>query len=141
MSARTDDVATDNAELARRALERVCSGVGLDAPAVYYSPSFVDHVNGRDYVGLQGADESVAMYRRLIKEMSIRVEQQVVQDGVVTSRFTVSGRIYGRPVHFGGITISRFANDKIVEDWSVTDTVSMLRQIGLIRSLMLMFRR
>lgn len=137
MSTRADDVTTENAELARRALERVCSGAGLDAPGLYYSPSFVDHVNGRDYLGLQGADESVAMYRRLIKEMSIRVEQQVVQDDVVTSRFTVRGRIYGRPVQFGGITISRFENGKIVEDWSVTDTVSMLRQIGLMRSVML----
>lgn len=136
----TDDT-IENAELARRALERVCSGAGLDAPGLYYSPSFVDHVNGRDYFGLQGADESVAMYRRLIKEMSIRVEQQVTEKDVVTSRFTVSGRIYGRPVQFGGITISRFEDGKIVEDWSVTDTVSMLRQIGLIRSLMLILRR
>ena len=131
----------ENAELARRALERVCSGAGLDAAARYYSPSFVDHVNGRDYLGVQGAEESVAMYRRLIEDMSIRVAQQVIEDDVVTSRFTVSGRIYGRAVQFGGITISRFENGKIAEDWSVTDTVSMLRQIGLIRSLMLILRR
>ena len=130
----------DNAECAREALERVCSGAGLDAAARYYSPSFVDHVNGRDFHGLQGAEESVAMYRRLIKNMSIRVEQQVVERDVVTSRFTVSGSIYGKRVQFAGITISRFENGKIVEDWSVTDTVSMLRQIGLLRSLLLLAR-
>ena len=129
-----------NADLARRALERVCSGAGLDAPALYYSPSFVDHVNGRDYHGLQGAEESVASYRRLIRDLSIRVEQQVVEHDVVTSRFTVSGTIYGRRVQFGGITISRFEQGKIVEDWSVTDTVSMLRQIGVFRSLLLLVR-
>jgi predicted ester cyclase len=129
-----------HAELARGALERVCSGVGLDAAARYYSPSFVDHVNGRDFHGLQGAEESVALYRRLIKDMSIRVDQQVVEADVVTSRFTVSGLIYGKRVEFGGITISRFENGKIIEDWSVTDTVSMLRQIGFIRSLLLIAR-
>lgn len=131
---------TGNRDLARRALERVCSGAALDAPALYYSPSFVDHVNGRDYHGLQGAEESVASYRRVIRDMSIRVEQQVVENDVVTSRFTVSGAIYGRRVEFGGITISRFENGRIVEDWSVTDTVSMLRQAGFLRSLLLIAR-
>jgi predicted ester cyclase len=130
-----------SAELARGALERVCSGAGLEAAERYYSPSFVDHVNGRDFHGLQGAEESVALYRRLIKDMSIRVDQQVVEADVVTSRFTVSGSIYGKRVAFGGITISRFENGKIVEDWSVTDTVSMLRQIGFLRSLLLIARR
>lgn len=132
--------ANDDAELARGALERVCSGAGLDPAARYYDPSFVDHVNGRDFHGLAGAEESVAMYRRLIRNMSIRVEQQVAEGNVVTSRFTVSGSVYGRRVAFGGITISRFEHGKIVEDWSVTDTVSMLRQIGLLRSLLLLAR-
>ena len=130
----------DNADLARGALERVCSGAGLDPAARYYSPSFVDHVNGRTYRGLQGVEESVALYRRLIKNMSIRVEQQAVEGDVVTSRFTVSGSVYGKRVEFGGITISRFEDGKIVEDWSVNDTVSMLRQVGLLRSLLLLAR-
>lgn len=140
MTSRLDRSETGQPELAKRALERVCSGAGLDEPALYYSPSFVDRVNGRDFHGLQGAEESVAMYRRLIKDMSIRVEQQLVEDDVVTSRFTVSGVIYGRPVKFDGITISRFEHGRIIEDWSVTDTVSMLRQLGVIRSLLLLVR-
>jgi hypothetical protein len=43
---------------------------------------------------------------------------------------------YGRRVRFNGITISRFENGLIVEDWSVTDTLGMLRQLGLARSLL-----
>jgi predicted ester cyclase len=135
-----DDRRAEHAELAKRALERVCSGAGLDAPALYYSPSFVDHVNGRDYNGLQGAEESVATYRRLIRDLSIHVEQQTVENEIVTSRYTVKGTIYGRAVQFGGITISRFEEGRIVEDWSVTDTVSMLRQLGLLRALLVMVR-
>lgn len=135
-----DESPAENAVLARRALERVCSGAGLDAPALYYSPSFVDHVNGREYRGLEGAEESVAVYRRLIRELSIRVEQQVVENDLVTSRFTVSGFVYGCRVEFGGVTISRFENGRIVEDWSFTDTVSMLRQIGVLRALLLIVR-
>jgi hypothetical protein len=68
--------------------------------------------------------------------MSIRVEEQVVAGDRVTSRFVVSGTSYGRRVRFNGITISRFENGLIVEDWSVTDTLGMLRQLGLARSLL-----
>lgn len=130
----------DTSEVARRALERVCSGGRQDPPVWYYSPSFVDHVNGREFHGLEGVEESVASYRRVIRNMSILVEQQVVDGDLVTSRFTVSGSVWRKPVEFGGITISRFENGKIAEDWSVTDTGSLLRQVGLLRGLLMLVR-
>jgi hypothetical protein len=37
---------------ARGALERVCSGAGLDPPSRYYSPAFTDHVNDMEFHGL-----------------------------------------------------------------------------------------
>jgi predicted ester cyclase len=129
-----------NAELARRALERVCSGAGVERAEHYYSPSFIDHVNGRDLHGIEGAEASVAGYRRVIRDMSIRVEDQFAEGNVVTSRFTVAGTIYGRAVKFDGITVSRIEDGKIVEDWSVTDTLTMLRQAGVLRTLLLLVR-
>jgi len=54
----------------------------------------------------------------------------------VTSRFVVTGARRGKRVRFNGITISRFENGRIVEDWSVTDTLGMLRQLGLWRSVL-----
>ena len=47
----------------------------------------------------------------------------------------------GYPLTYQVVEQYRLENGKIAEDWSVTDTVSMLRQIGLIRSLMLILRR
>src|SRR5262249_32222382 len=126
----------DHAENAKRALERVCSGAGLDAASCYYSPSFVDHVNDLEFRGLGGAERSVQLYRQLLTDMSIHVEEQVVSEDRGTSRFTVSGTRYGRRVRFNGITISRFENGTIVEDWSVTDTLGMLRQLGFARALL-----
>jgi predicted ester cyclase len=129
-------MSNDQAENARRALERVCPGTGLEPASRYYSASFVDHVNDLEFRGLAGAEQSVNLYRRLLTDMSIQVEEQVVAGDRVTSRFVVSGTSYGRRVHFNGITISRFENGLIVEDWSVTDTLGMLRQLGLARSLL-----
>jgi len=126
----------DRTESARRALERVCSGAGLDPASRYYSPSFVDHVNDLQFHGLAGAERSVQLYRKLLSDISIHVEEQVATGDRVASRFVVSGTSHGRRVRFNGITVSRFENGLIVEDWSVTDTLGMLRQLGLARSLL-----
>lgn len=122
------------AKEARGALERVCSGAGLDPPSRYYGPTFIDHVNDLEFHGLEGAERSIAIYRKTFSELSIRVEEQIADSNRVTSRFVVEGTCLGRRVRFNGITISRFEGGLIVEDWSVTDTLGMLRQLGLWRS-------
>lgn len=131
----------DTKDLARRALERVCSGSDLDPPSRYYSPEFRDHVNDLEFRGLEGARKSVEMYKAVLSEISIKVEEQLVDGNRVTSRFVVEGNSYGRRVRFNGITISHFENGLIVEDWSVTDTLGMLRQLGLWRSVSVSVRQ
>lgn len=126
----------DLAGCARGALERVCSGANLDPPSKFYSPSFKDHVNDLELHGLEGVRRSVEMYKSVLDDISIVVEEQFVDGDRVTSRFVVSGTNRGRRVRFNGITISRFDNGLIVEDWSVTDTLGMLRQLGAWRSIL-----
>jgi hypothetical protein len=125
---------------ARGALEHVCSGAGLEPAACYYSPSFVDHVGDLEFHGLAGVERSVGLYKAVLSEIQITVQEQVVQGERVTSRFLVEGLCLGRRVRFGGITISRFEQAHIVEDWSVTDTLGMLRQLGLWRALLVGLR-
>lgn len=133
-------IASGLAESAKGALERVCSGAGLDQPSRYYSPTFVDHVNDIEFYGLAGAQRSVELYKRTLSDMAIVVHEQIVEGDVVASRFVTTGSCYGRAVRFNGITISRFKDGHIVEDWSVTDTLGMLRQLGLWRALLLAVR-
>jgi predicted ester cyclase len=131
---------TDLAARARGALERVCSGKGLDPAARYYSPAFVDHVNDLELHGLEGTRQSIELYKSVLSDIEVKVEEQVVDGDRVTSRFVVTGVSGTRRVRFNGITISRFENGMIVEDWSVTDTLAMLRQLGAWRSVLLAVR-
>ena len=117
------DLATD----ARRALECVCSGSEREPAARFYSPDFVDHVNDFELRGLEGVRKSVELYTSVLSDLEITVEEQLVDGNRVTSRFVVSGTNRGRRVRFNGITISRFENGRIVEDWSVTDQSSTIR--------------
>ena len=135
---------TEKSEIAigaKGALERVCSGAGVDPSSRYYSPAFVDHVNNLEFHGLAGVQQSVDLYTSVLSDIQITVEEQLVDGDRVTSRFVVAGTSYGRRVSFNGITISRFENGLIVEDWSVTDSLSMLRQLGFWRSLLVGFRQ
>lgn len=128
----------DVAEMCRRAkgaLERVCSGSGLDPAAQYYAPDFVDHVNDLEFQGLEGTRQSIALYTSVLSNIVISVTDQVVEGDRVVSRFVVTGTSYGRQVRFNGITISRFQGGLIIEDWSVTDSLAMVRQLGLWRSI------
>jgi len=122
---------------ARLALERVCSGAELEHVADYYDADFVDHVNGKTYQGHQGVRQSVETYQRILQDLRFEVVQQITEDDCVASRFVVHGVNRGRPVQLTGIVISRLQDGKIVEDFAVTDTFELLRQLGWWRTLLL----
>ena len=128
---------TPQAETARRALEDVCSGRHLaEIPDVYH-PEFVDHVNAFEYHGHEGARQSVALYLELFPDPSFTVEDQVSEGDKVASRWRLEGTHRGRTVTLRGIVISRFKDGRIVEDWAASDTMGLVRQLGLRRTLQL----
>ena len=127
--------AAEQTETARRALEQVCSGRDLNGIPRDYHPDFVDHVNRFTYRGHDGARQSVALYLALFPDLSFEVDDQVTEGGKVASRWTLRGTHKGRQVELRGIVISRFEDGRIIEDWAASDTLELLRQLGLRRTL------
>ncbi len=127
----------DYAATARGAIEIVCSG-DLSRMKDFYSPDFVDHVNDTTFHGYKGGEESVAFYRAIFKQLRMQAEEQITEGNRVASRWVITGTYHRRPVTLRGTTISRFADDgRILEDHGHTDTISLLRQIGVLRTLAL----
>jgi predicted ester cyclase len=127
----------DYATAAQGAIEIVCSG-DLSRMEDFYRPDFVDHINDTTFRGYQGGRESVAFYRAIFKQLRMAVEEQISEGNRVASRWVLTGTYHGRAVTLRGTTISRFADDgRIVEDHGHTDSISLLRQIGMIRTLVL----
>jgi predicted ester cyclase len=119
-------------------LEDVCSGRDLTSIEDVYSARFVDHVNSFEYHGIDGARQSVALYRSLFPDLRFHVDDQVSDDHRVVSRWHLTGTHRGRHVTLWGIVISRFDDDdRIVEDWAASDTLELVRQLGLWRSIRL----
>lgn len=127
---------TDQATIARRALEVACSGEFKVIDEVY-ADSFVDHVNSMEYHGTDGARQSVALYLALFPDLQFTVDEQVSEDDRVASRWRLRGTHRGRPVELWGIVISRLEDGRIVEDWAASDSLDLLRQLGVWRSALL----
>ena len=127
----------DHAETARRALEEVCSGRDPAGIPRDYHPNFVDHVNRFTYRGHEGARQSVALYLALFPDLRFEVDDQVSEQDKVASRWTLRGTHEGRDVELRGIVISRFEDGRIIEDWAASDTMELVRQLGLWRTLQL----
>ena len=122
---------------AREAIEIVCKG-DLARLEEFYSPDFVDHVNDLIFYGRDGARQSVGIYRAVFDDLQLSVEEQVTEDNRVASRWLLRGSNRGRRVELRGIVISRIDEDgRIVEDWGYSDTLALLRQLGVLRSVLL----
>ena len=93
-------------------------------------------MNDRDFHGQEGIRRSVGLYHRVLSDLRIRVEDQVAEDDRVVSRWRAEGSNRGRRVSLTGITISRIEDGCIVEEWTVSDTLGLLRQLGPLRALL-----
>jgi hypothetical protein len=127
----------DFAAQARQAIEIVCAG-DLSRMEEFFSPDFVDHVNDMTFYGYEGGRQSVSFYLAVFRNLRMRVEEQVTEGNRVASRWVLDGIYHGRAVVLRGITISRFGEDgRTLEDRGHTDSISLVRQLGVIRTLVL----
>lgn len=125
-----------NREVARRALEQVCSHGDMRLASECYAGDFADYVGGLEYHGLAGVERSTALYRGLFDDLAFDVVDQVAEGDRVASRFVLTGSNRGRQVRLWGITISRLRDGRIVEDYSAFDSLELLRQLGVWRTLL-----
>jgi predicted SnoaL-like aldol condensation-catalyzing enzyme len=124
-----------DATVARKALEQVCARGDLELAQQCYAANFIDHVNALNLHGHEGIRRSTDLYRALFDDLQIRVVDQITQGDRVVSRWIMTGSNRGRSAELSGITISRMAAGRIVEDWTAVDSLELLRQLGLIRTL------
>ena len=125
-----------DATIARKALEQACARGDLTLAQECYAADFIDHVNALDLHGHEGIRRSTDLYRALFDGLQIRVVDQVSEGDRVVSRWVMTGSNRGRPAKLTGITISRMHDGHIVEDWTALDSLELLRQLGLRRTLL-----
>jgi predicted ester cyclase len=101
------------------------------------TPDYVVHPE--EARGAAGLQAMVDGYRAALSNLRVDIEQQFSAGDRVATVSTLRGvhegdllgtPPTGREVAFAMITISRFEEGRIAEEWEIADTVSLLAQIG-----------
>jgi steroid delta-isomerase-like uncharacterized protein len=128
-----------NKATARDFFEEILPRGDWDGYLRIHAPDFVAHA-GRKSVGLQEDLGYAKGWHQAFPDLALTVTQTVAERNRVavywTARGTNSGEgnglpATGRTIDATGITIFRFADGVIAEEWGVMDEYTMLRQLGL----------
>jgi predicted ester cyclase len=111
----------------------------IDPNYVGYDPSIPEPLRGPD-----GFKENVSTYRAAYSDAQITVDDQIAEGDKVATRWTGRGTHdgdlmdiapTGKQVKVSGLTISRLANGKVIEDYTNWDTFGMMQQLGVVPEL------
>jgi steroid delta-isomerase-like uncharacterized protein len=132
--------AEENRALAQRSWE-IVSQRNPELIEEFYPPEFVWHEPDRDIRGYEQAKQFVSTFFEAFPDINISVEDVIAEGDKVVSRYTIGGTHQGQTEEFGpptgrqmeleGITIHRFEDGNIVEEWERYDNLSALQQLGI----------
>ena len=136
--------AQDNKALVRRFVDEVQSGGNISLIDEICSPEFVNHSAPPGIpADREGIKIITAMFRRAFPDSYFTVEDMVAEGDKVATRKTFHGTHggefmgippSGRGVSMGLIDIVRISDGRVVDHWSMGDTLGMMQQLGVIPS-------
>lgn len=133
----------ENADLIKRFYEEAMGGGNLDLIDELASDDIVDHEEGLP--GQPGGKEGVKFFvgkmRQAFPDIKVTVDVTLDQGGLAAGRAIMRGTHQGefmgvpasnKSVEVESIDIIRVEDGKVAEHWGVTDTMSLMQQIGAI---------
>ena len=133
-----------NKSIIRRFWEEVFNERKLALIDELFSTDWIYHgVAGRKVYGREGLKKFLTAYHNAFPDIQVQVENLIAEGDKVAShvisRGTHKGELMGiaptgKQVTVSVICISRFAGDKIAEDWEIIDLLGMLQQLEVIPS-------
>jgi predicted ester cyclase len=132
----------DNKALVRRFVDEVQSAGNIDLIDEICSPEFVNHSAPPGIpADCEGIKIVTVMFRRAFPDSYFTVEDMMAEGDKVATRKTFHGTHEGefmgippsgRSVTMGLIDIVRISEGRVVEHWSMGDSLGMMQQLGVI---------
>jgi steroid delta-isomerase-like uncharacterized protein len=129
----------ENKAVARKLFEEALSQAKWDVFLEIHSTDFVGHLATRTATLAEDL-ASAKEWHQAFPDGACTVNQLVAEGDLVTARWTCRGTntgvgqglpATGKGAVVSGITIFRVKDGKLSEEWGVTDTWGLLRQLGL----------
>ena len=120
-----------NKTLFKRFVDEVFNKKNVAFIDEFLDPSLVEH------------KEDIYAFLGAFPDLHITVEDLIAEGDKIVGRVTLTGThqgelmgipATGKKVSFSEILIARISNGKVVEQWEVADTMSMMQQLGVIPS-------
>ena len=131
--------AENKAVASRVLLEKMGQG-RFDIQPELYGPGFIAHGFGRNYT-LAEDEASGRQLRAAFPDLVVKVDRIIAEGDMVALHWSSSGTNtvavpgfpgQGKRANVDGMSFFRFADGKIVEEWSTYDNLTILKQLGLI---------
>ena len=107
-----------------------------------YATDFVSHGSGgEDIRGIKNVKKSTSEEFSAFPDLHFTIDDMVAEGDKVAARITMTGTHKGeymgapptnKKIRIKAITIERFAGGKIVEEWGMADTLSLMQQLGAV---------
>ena len=103
-----------------------------------YGPGFIAHCFGRDYT-LAEDEASGRHLRSAFPDLKVSVDRIIAEGDMVALHWSAVGTNtvavpgfpgQGKRVAVDGMSFFRFADGKIVEEWSTYDNLTIMKQLG-----------
>lgn len=135
-----------NTAILNRFWEEVWNDDDLDVVDELFHPDFVDHglAPGLTLQGPEGVKEAVGQFRSAFPDMRLTVDDMLIENDTVLTRWTARGTQEGplamlpgvpptgKSGAITGVTLNRLVDGKITEAWDNFDMLGMLFQLGII---------
>jgi steroid delta-isomerase-like uncharacterized protein len=132
----------ENKAKARRLFEEGFSQGNTDVVDELLNPNFVCYDPNSESGEVRGSEtikNEIEYFRNAVPDLTYTIEDQIAEGDKVVSRYTVSGTHQGEffgvagtgeRITMSGISIDRFEDGKMVEEWPEYDLLGVMRQIG-----------
>jgi steroid delta-isomerase-like uncharacterized protein len=136
---RTDATLDRHKMIAQRVFDEVLNQGRYELFAEAYDTGFVKHVDGRSYRREDEIAQAKAT-RAVASDLVMTVDHMIAEGDRVAVQYTGRGTQdgawgqvppTGKPFVLSGVTVYRFAADRIVEEWSYYNELDALRQLEL----------
>jgi steroid delta-isomerase-like uncharacterized protein len=135
-----DAVEDRNKSVARSFFEDVLDEGKLEDYSKSHAPDFVAHAEGRR-ASLEEDIAAAREQRKALPDMRVKVNALVAEGDLVSVYWTASGTnsaagwgipATGKSVSVNGMTLFRFEDGLMKEEWSVFNEYSIMKQLGLL---------
>lgn len=136
-------MATDNKAIARRLMEAAWKEGDFETAGSLLADDYVGHSAGmgKTFRSIDDLREFVETMKDGFPDLSMEIEEQVADGDTVVNRWIMRGthdgefmgvEPTGRSIEMSGIGIFHLDDGKVAEAFTIPDTITMMRQLGLV---------